>query len=300
MDRGRYLSPILCKFVSDQKLPAFRLYPADFIVGTATMDAASIGGYILLLCYQWDAGSIPDDKKECATIAKLSVAKVSALIYAKFQQGIDSKFRNERLERERTKATEFSSKQAQNGKLGAENRWHRHNLAMASPQPKHGKSVSVSESLEERETGDVEFCLPPGFPKSATEAQACIGNIGCSAEFAGDTWQKAFGRGGHDSKDIPIRNWSGYLAMEWKFERNRIAEKAQKSIKSTYPAGSGTADKIAWNQERERIKERLAIIRGQGSQVAGGGIIYDEKQKSERKKLKGRDEQLKQFLGVVI
>lgn len=91
---------------------------------------------------------------------------------------------------------------------------------------------------------DVEF--PAGFPRTETDAQACIGPIGCSAEFAVDTWRKACGRGGRDAKDVPIRQWSGYLATEWKWERQRLFKegKARPEIKTEHPNTAAVRERM--------------------------------------------------------
>ncbi len=50
-------------------------------------------------------------------------------------------------------------------------------------------------------------------------------------------------------------------------------------------------------KELERIEARIQAIRNGASEVAGGGILYTEKQKQERKLLLARKEQIKSRLG---
>lgn len=54
---------------------------------------------------------------------------------------------------------------------------------------------------------------------------------------------------------------------------------------------------VTLQKELERIEARIQAIRNAGSEVAGGGILYSEKQKEERKRLLARKEEIKQTLG---
>lgn len=74
----------------------------------------------------------------------------------------------------------------------------------------------------------VEFPVepPPGFPRTLEEAQVHSDFVGCTKEFAAQEWHKAVSRGGRDSKDIPIRNWRGYLASAVAYSRARNGSSA--------------------------------------------------------------------------
>lgn len=148
--------------MSDNKLPAFRLYTADFVMGTITMTAEQTGAYIILLCYQWDKGYVP--WREAAKIGRCSTAIAAQLLRSKFPVGTDGRRRNKRLERERLKAHEYSQKQKAAGTKGAETRWKKEKTAMPSPMaPPSARqseptaktclplSVSVSVSNKEKE-----------------------------------------------------------------------------------------------------------------------------------------------------
>ncbi|HEY5910106.1 MAG TPA: hypothetical protein VJA21_05830 [Verrucomicrobiae bacterium] len=45
---------------------------------------------------------------------------------------------------------------------------------------------------------------------------------------------------------------------------------------------------------------RLQAIRNSGSEVVGGGILYTEKQKQERKRLFARKEEIKKVLAWLV
>src|SRR5258706_9467091 len=94
------------------KPPAFQFYPDDFMGGTADMTQAEVGAYILLLCHQWNRGSIPVEPERQHMIAK---GPVSAHVLAKFKPSADGLLRNERLERERQKQADYRESQRQKG-----------------------------------------------------------------------------------------------------------------------------------------------------------------------------------------
>ena len=94
------------------KSPAFRFYADDFLGGTCDMTQAEIGAYILLLCHQWNRGSIPVEPERQQLIARGSVTDH---VLAKFDMCSDGELRNSRLEDERSKQLAFNEKQRQKG-----------------------------------------------------------------------------------------------------------------------------------------------------------------------------------------
>ena len=84
------------------------------------------------------------------------------------------------------------------------------------------KGIELNEI--DREKGiALEVELPSGFPRTEAEAKAVVGTVGCTEEFAVETWNKAMGRHGRDAKDVPIRSWPHYLKSESNFKANRDA-----------------------------------------------------------------------------
>jgi len=100
------------------KPPAFQFYPDDFIGGTAHFTAEEVGAYILLLCYQWDNGFVPNDDDMIRRIARITQAFHLGFVKQKFKVGEDGLLRNERMEREREKQRLYREKQRENGKRG--------------------------------------------------------------------------------------------------------------------------------------------------------------------------------------
>jgi hypothetical protein len=90
-----------------------------------------------------------------------------------------------------------------------------------------------------------------------------------------------------------MKSWKGALAG-WALRRE--GESGGKSNGNGHPTD---AQMIAMTKERERIGERLKVIKGQGSHDAWGGH-YDDRQRDEILNLKRRDKELKDKLGVMI
>lgn len=103
------------------KAPAFQFYAADFLMGTMLMSAESVGGYIRLLCYQWDAGSVPS---EAGALARISGCGPEALVcvLAKFSMSEDgSVLKNKRMEEVRSKSEAFRAACSAAGRKGGGN-----------------------------------------------------------------------------------------------------------------------------------------------------------------------------------
>lgn len=118
-----------------KKYPAFQFYVADFLVGVAELTTEAVGAYILLLCRQWDKGSIPDDQQKCAAIARCSVDAIAS-IWHKFGIVLADARQNERMEKVRAGLLSYSDKQAAN----AGKRWKKSDR-IASAMPPHQKTM---------------------------------------------------------------------------------------------------------------------------------------------------------------
>jgi uncharacterized protein YdaU (DUF1376 family) len=127
--------------------PAFQFYASDFYSGTAEMTTAEVGGYILLLCHQWDRGSVPGDSlKKLAQIMRCSPATTRSVwtaISAKFPKGEDGEYRNARLERARSSQLAYRLEQGNRGRASAEAKANRKSTSVApSPQPTYQPEVN--------------------------------------------------------------------------------------------------------------------------------------------------------------
>lgn len=136
--------------------PAFRFYPADFLVGTARMTAEQIGGYILLLCEQWDKGFLPNNDAELLEISRLKEKSLAA-VKRKFFLCDDGSLRNKRLEEERDKQLNYREKQSLNGSKGGRPPKQKKDEEKPNPNPtltqaEAKKSLSLSLLLSLSET----------------------------------------------------------------------------------------------------------------------------------------------------
>ena len=123
--------------------PAFQFYADDFLAGTMEMSQADVGAYIRLLCWQWNRGSIP---VRTENQQRITGGPVSDDVISKFTPCPDGLLRNDRLEQEREKQTQYRERQRvkgiQSGKARSKARSkHR------EPRFNHG-STSVPTTVE--------------------------------------------------------------------------------------------------------------------------------------------------------
>ena len=124
-----------------KKPPAFQFYPDDFLGGVADMTQSEVGAYILLLCQQWNRGSIPVEPDRQQLLAKGSVPEH---VLAKFEKCQDGSLRNHRMEEERQKQDEYRQKQREKGVKSG--------LARGTPaQPQFNRSSTKPEPTTQPE-----------------------------------------------------------------------------------------------------------------------------------------------------
>lgn len=132
--------------------PAFQFYAERFVAGTDSFTVAEVGGYILLLCYQWRYGFVPgDNPKRLAPIMHCTASTANAIwqsIGRKFVKDDDGLWRNHRLEEARADTERFIARQKANGSLGG--------------RPPKEKPQETQTQTQEKPTGSKRV------PKSAT------------------------------------------------------------------------------------------------------------------------------------
>ena len=149
--------------------PAFQFYPNDFVSGTRKMTTAEVGGYILLLCAQWDDGYVPgDDLIALAQTMRCtrSVAKsIWTRISDKFVRDESGQWKNERLERVRREQSDYKAKKAESGAKGAAARWRADSTARVLPianvKQTDGSPVSDLQSPNDESKNDSSKERPP-------------------------------------------------------------------------------------------------------------------------------------------
>ena len=150
------------------KSPAFQFYPSDFYLGTDDMTAAQVGGYIRLLCKQWDKNVLPFDEKTLKKWAGLNTSDLAEVL-KKFVK-IDEGYINERMEKERQKQEQYKVSKSEAGKVGMAKRWGSGNNTVItennSPidvlitKNNSSSSSSSSSSIKEKEV-KVKATPPP-------------------------------------------------------------------------------------------------------------------------------------------
>ena len=126
------------------KLPYFKFYPQDFLVGTSFMTPAEVGGYIRLLCVSWEKGGIPRDNKIISRITGCDTEE-NLNILDKFVI-LDDLFINERLEEVRKELELFSNKQSNRAKK----RWDATAMPRDATAMPSQKSEVISQNTEVR------------------------------------------------------------------------------------------------------------------------------------------------------
>ena len=139
------------------RAPAFQFYADDFLAGTMTMTNEERGAYISLLCLQWSKGFVTelDIQRICLGMPTHS----HGICQSKFQADPESRYRNLRLEVERSKQKERSEKQRDIANL----RWNKNAKAM----PTH-----YQEDAEAYAKSVPEVCSPSPSPSPIIKIQA--------------------------------------------------------------------------------------------------------------------------------
>ena len=139
------------------RAPAFQFYADDFLAGTMTMTNEERGAYISLLCLQWSKGFVTelDIQRICLGMPTHS----HGICQSKFQADPESRYRNQRLEVERSKQKERSEKQRDIANL----RWNKDAKAM----PTH-----YQEDAEAYAKSVPEVCSPSPSPSPIIKTQA--------------------------------------------------------------------------------------------------------------------------------
>lgn len=230
--------------------PAFSFYAKDFLTGTATFSLEEVGAYVKLLCYQWDAGSVPATPRERARILGCTAAQERAIwlrIVSKFA-AVGDAYQNSRLEEERVKQAERRQKLAANGSKGGSQKVANATQALEQkPQQLGGQnpSLSSSSSFASSEKQEQERPPTPSKPLISGEASS-VGwwkihgahvegfcNWVCLPQFLFEEFCRKSGQGDQADGGVAyVRGWAAKVREQWsgpvgdnlKFWRDRWAE----------------------------------------------------------------------------
>jgi len=123
--------------------PFMQFYVADYLVDTQHLTTEQHGAYLLLLMTMWhNAGSLPNDEKKLARIARVTLKRwhIIADSVMEFFEIEDDTITQKRLVEEYQKAVSKSEKRKTSGSLGGKAKSLKNNksgLANASDLPEH-------------------------------------------------------------------------------------------------------------------------------------------------------------------
>jgi uncharacterized protein YdaU (DUF1376 family) len=100
-------------------------YQGDFLRSTAGWTLLERAAYWMLLCAQWESGSIPDDTTRLANITGTDVATMTTLWQVVGKKFVKTRagLINSRMARDRKKHLEYRRRQSEGGKKGMANRY---------------------------------------------------------------------------------------------------------------------------------------------------------------------------------
>jgi uncharacterized protein YdaU (DUF1376 family) len=103
--------------VNVAELPFMPLYIGDYLRDTRHLSSAQHGAYLLLMFHYWSTGSLPDDDRQLANIAKLSLKewrRHRPIIQAFFRDG----WHHKRIDMELRRTIDIRAKRAAAGSKG--------------------------------------------------------------------------------------------------------------------------------------------------------------------------------------
>lgn len=167
--------------------PFMQLYVADYLADTQHLTTEQNGAYLLLLMTMWRAGgSLPNDEKKLARIARVSLKRwhIIANEVMEFFDVDGDVITQKRLVDELQKAVSKSEKRKTSGRLGGKAKSLKNNkphLANASVLPKHSSESDIRDIKKDTNVSSKKGCRLPedfqpdfsiAFSEGFTEQQA--------------------------------------------------------------------------------------------------------------------------------
>jgi uncharacterized protein YdaU (DUF1376 family) len=139
-------------------------YVGDYLADTMHLTTAEHGAYLLLLMHQWRTGSVPDDDRKLAKIARASTRDwktISATVMAFFQR-TELGWQQSRLERVRAEQADKKQRLSEAGRKAGK--------ASATQRSFNDRSTIVGEPLDDR-CPIVGPIVEPSFNQSESEIE---------------------------------------------------------------------------------------------------------------------------------
>lgn len=216
--------------------PSFSFYASDFIMGTMLMSAEEVGGYIRLLCWQWEQGELPSDVDQLARISGLQVKKLTPVL-KKFEATERGGFLNKRLEEVRLQREHFIEVQRLNGSKGG-----RPKKPMENPSVSNGLTQTKPEkTLPSPSPSPSPITNPPLAPQGesagASGAQKAKGTLAELRAFAqelglpesdGEFMFNHWTANGWKNGNAPSKDWRAGM-RKWKSAHWMPSQREQRS-----------------------------------------------------------------------
>jgi uncharacterized protein YdaU (DUF1376 family) len=247
------------------KPPAFQFYADDFLSGTMHFSDAECGLYVRLLAIQWSTGGLPDDDAELLSYGRGNTP--IARVKTKFRKCPDGLLRNDRLEAERAKQSDYRQRQADNGARGGRpkglaNPTLSENITQPITQTEPKKSSpSPSPSPIDAQTNK------GGFPR-LEEVKAYGAMRGLKPEDSEQFWHHFESSGWVDKNGNPVTKWQSKL-MTWKVSA---------AVAVAAPKTNG-AMTVVLNDELRAINAKIDTL-------ANSGDYHSDLGQADREKLK--------------
>lgn len=266
------------------KPPAFQFYADDFLAGTFDMTTADVGAYIRLLCHQWNRGSIPVEPEKQQ---RLAGGSVSVDVIAKFKVCQDGLLRNERLEVERKKQSDFRRKQSEKGiksgesrRNSIEQRFNRGSTVVEpravepdvnSPSPSPSPSSSSKESLGivgYNKGGECKtVSLSKAVEKKTTQSHPVLGSAVEKFERFWSEYPKKFNRTDAEHAFVEVNACFHMPQISDAIRAGKASKDWQKNSGQYIPNPATWLRNQAWNNHVdmpdayvERVKRQIAKL----------------------------------------
>ncbi len=141
---------------------------SDLLAGTTHMDAAELGGFMLLIAEQWKRGHLPNDNRKLKKIARINCDLQLDTILEKFVTDPNGNLINKVCAQVRTDQIAKYTKQHIAGKKNAKKRWqtdtsgNANGIAEEEKKENRDTNVSSSSSYAEHEIFKEKFFAAEG------------------------------------------------------------------------------------------------------------------------------------------
>lgn len=169
--------------------PWMPLYVRDYLADTAHLRAAESGAYLHLIMAYWVSGNLPEDDRQLATIAKMTLAewkRARPTIQAFFHDG----WKHGRIDKELARTAEVAAGYASRASQAAKKRWAKNASSNAASNASSIPQAMLGHAEPQPHTQRKEDIAPDGAPADLKYAFE-QGVIRLSAkDFS--KWQKAY------------------------------------------------------------------------------------------------------------